>query len=203
MTKLTDKKRKEWQKWGNEEHIANERMMRRNIRHSNYNTEEKRAKVHEAGERGESYLFSDERRARLIEKFGYTEESINEAREAWIHGYKLGQKQCAKYRAIIEKYKPIFNEAEKIAQEVDVSDIVDGFPCGSAHLYLQNYAEVEDLYKALGFFNGDSSEPYKRRLPIKTPNHGQCIAYDERICRVVNEFLRSNGIFSSVHSWID
>ena len=184
--------------------------MQRNAGHPDYDTKEKREALHNANETGtgeQAYNFTEEGREKLCTRWGYTNEEIEAARTAWIAGYKASRKwyerEDVKQQAIIDKYAPIFKEASEIALAVDVSSIKDGFPCGSAHLYLQRYAEMEDLYNALGHFSDSSTEAYKRQLPIKMPSYSQCISYDEIICKEVNGFLRSKGIFAGVYSWID
>ncbi len=205
MEQLTTEKREQWHKWGKEAYKNTASMMRNNSHHKDYQTLEQREAVHDKST-DESYLFGASHIQRL-KTLGYTDESILEAKSAYKKGYESSRawyrKADEKQRAVIAKYQPIFDEAQKIAESVDVSDIRDGFPCGSAHLYLQHYAEAEDLYKALGHFESSSLEAFRRELPIKFPSYGQCIAFDERICAKVNEFLRSKGIFASVYSWID
>ena len=207
---LSPAKAKEWREWGKQAYKSCASMMRGNIHHTDYNTLEKREAIHDANERGEgqsAYNWTAQGRERLASRFGYTDTAIDEARAMWLEGYSASRKwykrEDAKMQAVIDRFMPIFEEASRIAHAVDVSDIKDGFPCGSAHLYLQRYAEHEDLRKALGHFGDSSTDAYKYELPIKYPVHGQCIAYDERICKVVNEFLRSKGVFAHTHSWID
>lgn len=50
---------------------------------------------------------------------------------------------------------------------------------------------------------GWGKDAYKYKLPIEFPVYGQCIAFDERICSKVSEFLRSKGVFAHTHTWID
>lgn len=203
---LSDKKIKEWYQWGKDYYRSTVRMMRNNSHHPDYDTPEKRElSLDNAIE--EHYNFSEKGRERLKSRFSYTDEDLDLAKDKLVAGFNASRKwyvkEDEKYQAILDKYRPIFEEAERIANAVDVSDIKDGFPCGSAHLYLQRYPEAEDLYKALGHFKTSSTEAYKRELPIKFPAYGQCISFDERICKEVNEFLRTRGVFASVHSWID
>ena len=207
---LSPAKAKEWREWGKDAYKSCARLMRSNSHHPDYDTREKREAVHDANEAGtgkSAHNFTEEGRARLQSRWGYTDSAIDEARDAWMNGYSASRKwykrEDAKQQAVLDRFMPIFTKASRIAHAVDVSDIKDGFPCGSAHLYLQKYAEHEDLYKALGHFNDKSTDAYKYQLPIKYPVHGQCIAYDERICKKVNEYLRTQGIFAHVHSYID
>lgn len=207
---LNEKRRKEWREAGKQAYKSCASMMRGNSHHKDYDTHEKREAIHEANSRGEgeyAWNFNDNGRERLRTRCGYTETAIDEAKALWIEGYKASRawyaREDAKQQAVLDRFKPIFDEASRIAHAVDVSDIRDGFPCGSVHLYLQKYAEREDLYKAIGHFNRDGSDMYKYKLPIDMPTYGQCIAFDERICRVVNEYLRSKGIFAHTHSWVD
>lgn len=201
-----EKKLKEWYGWGKDAYKSTANMMRNNSHHQDYDTHEKREAVHDTY--GDSYLLKDGGDERLRTRFGYSDDFIADCKEQFKKGYDSSRnwykKADAKYQAILDRYMPIFKEAEAIASAVDVSDIKDGFPCGSAHLYLQKYAEAEDLYEALGHFNGSrDTDAYKYRLPIKFPVYGQCIAFDERICKEVNEFLRSKGIFAHTNTWID
>ncbi|HDY66822.1 MAG TPA: hypothetical protein ENH85_03405 [Candidatus Scalindua sp.] len=207
---LTPAKAKEWRGWGKDAYKSCASMMRSNAGHPDYDTREKCETIHDENEAGKgqsAHHWTKEGRTRLRTRWGYSNEAIEQARTAWLDGYGASRKwyarEDAKQQIVIDKYVPIFNEASKIAHAVDVSDIKDGFPCGSVHLYLQRYAEAEDLYKALGHFDNSSVEAYKRKLPIKMPSYGQCISYDEKICAEVNEFLRSKGVFASVYSWID
>ena len=205
MLTLTPEKVKEWRTWGKDAYKSTTSVARGNSHHPDYDTPEKIEALHDIY--GDSYLLKDERIDALKTKWKYSEEAIKQALESFKAGYDASRKwyarEDAKQQAVIDAYSSIFDEASKIAQAVDVSDIKDGFPCGSAHLYLQQYPEAEDLYKALGHFSGSETETYKRKLPIKTPTYGQCISYDERICKEINEFLRSKGIFASVYSWVD
>ena len=210
MPILTDAKIKEWRDWGKQAYKSTASMMRSNSHHPNYDTREKCEAIHDENAKGEGREGSQwnaNGSERLRTRFGYSDKAIEQARTAWLDGYNASRKwyarEDAKQQAIIDGYAPIFDEASKIAHSVDISDIKDGFPCGSAHLYLQQYAEAEDLHKALGHFSSSSTENYKRKLPIKMPAYGQCISFDELICKKVNEFLRSKGIFASVYSWID
>lgn len=205
MKTITDKKLKEWYQWGKDAYKSTASMMKGNSSHPDYNTVEKREAVHDRY--GESYLLSDSRKETLKLKWKYTDEDVKLALEQFVKGYESSRawykKADAKYQLVIDRYMPIFNEATEVAKSVDVSDIQDGFPCGSAHLYLQKYPEAEDLYDALGHFSGDKSDAYKYKLPIEFPVYGQCIAFDERICSKVSEFLRSKGVFAHTHTWID
>lgn len=164
------KKLKEWYQWGKDAYKSTAKMMQNNSRHPDYDSKEKRDAIHDKF--GESYLLEDKGDQRLIEKFGYTPEFILECKEEFRKGYASSRawyaKADKKYQAILDSYKPIFEEAEKIAHAVDVSDIRDGFPCGSCHLYLQKYPETEALREALAHFNGSrSTDAYKYSLPIK------------------------------------
>lgn len=203
--KLETKKAKEWREWGKDAFKSSRNMMKTNCKHPDYDTEEKREAKHDIYDG--SYMLTPEHAERLRTRFNYDNEMIAEATQLFIEGYDASRawykKNDAKQQEIIDKYMPIFKEAEKIASEVDISDLKDGFPCGSAHLYLQHYPEAEELYKALGHFSTSKTDVYKYELPIKMPCYGQCISFDERICKIVNEFLRSKGIFASVYSWID
>ena len=207
MKILTELKRKEWYQWGKEAYKSSMNMMRSNAKHPDYDTKEKREAMHDIY--SDSHLLKDERKNALREKWGYSDEAIAEAMQLFKDGYNASRawykKADAKMQAVIDEYKAIWKEAEKVAKNTDVSDIKDGFPCGSAHLYLDNYPEGEELRKALGHFSTSVSDSsaYKYRLPIKMPSYGQCVAFDERICGKVREFLRSKAIFANIHSWID
>ncbi|MEB3215566.1 MAG: hypothetical protein VKN72_04785 [Nostocales cyanobacterium 94392] len=203
---ITDKKIKEWRKWGKEAYASTDKMMRFNHHHPDYQTQEQRDAIHDNF--GDSYLLGEERKKVLLTKWEYTEEDYQKAITAFKDGYnasrKWYQKADKKFQAIIDKYTPIFKEAEELAKNVDVSNIKDGFPCGSAHLYLQDYPEAGELRKALGHFSSSyKTAPYKYMLPIKMPAYGQCITFDERVCQAVKEFLAKNGIFTSMYSWVD
>lgn len=202
---LTPTKAKEWYKWGKEGFRSTRANVLRNSHHPDYSTPEKIKEFYDRY--GDSYMLSPEREERLKEKFGYTSEDVQQAfklfKDAFNSSRNWYEKADRKYKAVLDKYRPIFDKAEVRAKMVDVSDIKDGFPCGSAHLVLQRYAEVEDLSKALAHFSDTDVEHYKYRLPIKFPTYGQCVAFDERICEVVKNFLREYGIFTRVYTWID
>lgn len=205
MQSLSDKKRKEWRQWGKDAYKSTARMMRTNSHHPDYDTPEKREAVH--NRYGDSYLLGEERREVLKTKWGYSDNAITDALLQFKDGYDASRKwyerEDKKMQAIIDEYRPLFDEAEKLANSVDVSDIHDGFPCGSAHLYL-DYAERETpLGKALAHFNDGSTTAYKYALPIKIPFYGQCVSYDERICSVVADFLRPKGVMACSYTWID
>jgi hypothetical protein len=199
------KKIKEWREWGKEAFKSARNMAKNNHRHPDYDTPEKVEKLHD--NYGDSYMLKPERHEDLKKRFGYTDEDISKAMQLFKDGYNASRqwykKNDMKFQEIIDEYKPIWDEAQKIANECDVSDISDGFPCGSAHLYLDNYPEGEQLRKAIGHFNDRGTDAYKYILPIKMPSYGQCIRFDERICEEVREYLRSKGIFALIHSWID
>lgn len=208
MSTLPEEKRKEWYDEGKKSYKATSSMLRANARNRLYDTEEKRNAIHDERERGEGmFLFDEKHRERLRTKWGYTEEMIEEARKAHGEGYaasRLWYKGAdAKHRAILDSYRPIFEEAEKIAAGVDVSDIRDGFPCGSAHVYLGSSQRKEPLGKALAHFSSYSTPQYKYEIPIHLPSYGQCIRFYERICEAVEKSLRGNGIDAQVYSWID
>lgn len=200
-----NKKLKEWYQFGKDAYKSVSRMMKNNISHPDYNTIEKREVIHDKYD--ESYMLKDERDYGLINQFGYTPELIKKCKAEFRKGYDASRawykKADEKYQKVLDKYMPIFKQAEEYAKSVDVSDIKDGFPCGSAHLYLQQYAEGEELRKAIGHFATSEGEQYKYAIPVKMPSYGQCIAFDERICSKVNEFLREKGIFCHTHSWVD
>ena len=150
---------------------------------------------------------------RLLKQFGYTPETLEERaevyHEAFWSSWRWWEVKIVEDEAVMVKYKKIFDEAEAIAKEVDVSDIQDGFPCGSALVYLKPEAKDTDLGKALRRqFDGDSYSAKvchwsAYQLPIKIPNYGQCMSFDERICEKVAEFLNSKNIPTGVYSMID
>ena len=161
----------------------------------------------------ELYQHNNDQSERLKNQFGYTDEKLKERaeiyHEAFWGSWNWWQNQLVKNENVMAKYKPIFDEAEKIAENVDVSDIEDGFPCGFASLYLKAEAKNTDLGKVLrSQYHGDS---YSAKvwhlsafaLPIKMPTHGQCMAFSERICEKVAEFLNSKDIPTGVYSYID
>lgn len=205
---LDAKKIKEWHKWGKEFYKSTVSMIKHNSHHPDYNTPEKiKSAIDKAIDN--HYNFTKTGKERLKTKWNYTDEDMEVAKKALIDGFnasrKWYEKADKKFQKVIDEYKPTWEEAERLANSTDVSDIKDGFPCGSAHLYLDNYPEGEELRKALGHFANNSSDTpiWKYRLPIKMPSYGQCIEFDERICGKVREFLRQHGIFTNIHSWID
>jgi hypothetical protein len=203
---INEKKIAEWRKWGKEAYKSSRNMAKTNSHHPDYNTPEKVEALYDRY--GDSYMITDKWIEKLKSpKWNYTDEDVSKAFEAFKDGYNSSRqwykKNDVKFQTVINNYKPIIEVAEQFARSVDVSDIKDGFPCGSAHLYIQNCGEMEELRKAVGHFATSESEVYKYRLPIKLPRYGQCINYDERICKEVSDFLRSNGIFVNTYSWID
>jgi hypothetical protein len=204
---LNDKKLKEWHTSGKDAYRSTSSMMRTNSGHPHYDTLEKRESVHDNNEKEGGYMFTADGRQRLVAKFGYTPEQVDTCLKEWIKGYKGSRawyvKADAKHKAVLDSYAPIFKRAQEVAESVDVSDIRDGFPCGSAHLYLEYRERDTPLGKALSHFNRSGSPQYEYTLPIKMPNYGQCVAFDERICHKVQEFLRANGVLAHTYSWID
>ncbi len=184
--------------------------MKSNSHHPDYDTAEKRETMLDNAV-AKHHNFTENGKTRLKEKWSYTNEDIQLAQKALEDGFntsrKWYKKANAKYQAIIDKYLPIFKEAEAVAKAVDVSDIKDGFPCGSAHLYLDEYPEDEELRRALGHFTSSTSDSpqwkYQLDKIIKMPSYGQCVSFDERICEQVRTFLRTKGIFVNIHSYID
>ncbi len=156
---------------------------------------------------------TEDRKERLKSQFGYTDKILEERaevyHEAFWSSWKWWEAKMVEDNRTMTKYQKIFQEAEAIAKGVDVLDIKDGFPCGSALLYLKPEAKDTDLGKALRRqFDGDSYSAkvchwsaYK--LPIKIPRYGQCMSFDERICERVAEFLNSKNIPTGVYSMID
>ena len=203
---ITEKKQKEWRDWGKEYYKSTINMIRNNYSHPDYNTPKKiEISLNKAID--EHYNFTENGITRLKTRWNYTDEDIAEAKKLLTEGYSASRdwykKADVKMQAIIDKYTPLFKKAEEVAKNVDVSDIKDGFPCGGAHLYLDNYPEAEDLRKALGHFSTSKTDEYKYKIPVKMPAYGQCVAYDDRICGKVKEFLRSCGIFTNTYSYID
>lgn len=201
---MTDAKKEEWYQWGKDGYKSNASMMKTNCHHPDYDTLEKREAQHD------TYRGWQLEPERLTKQFKYTKDDIAEAAKQYRAGYDVSRKWYKKadkkYQIVIDKYQPIFTEVEEALKLVDVSDISDGFPCGSAHLYLQYYGEGEDLYQALGHFNGgkSSTEAYTRKLPIKFPPiNAQCVRFEERYCKIATELLRAKGVFASTYSWID
>ena len=151
--------------------------------------------------------------ARLKAQFRYTDKSLEERaeiyHEAFWQSYNWWQNKLIENDGVMAKYNPIFREAEALAQSVDVSDIKDGFPCGSATLYLKAEAKNTPLGKVLrSQYSGDSYSAKvchgsAYRIPVKIPSYGQCIEFDKRICDKVAEFLNSKGIPTGVYSYID
>lgn len=156
---------------------------------------------------------SPETKARLINRFGYTPEMLEDRakiyHEAFWSSWKWWEQKILEDQATMAKYAKIFKQAEELAKVVDVSDLKDGFPCGMAVLYLKPEAKDTDLGKALRRqYDGDSYSAkichwsaYK--LPIKIPNYGQCMSFDERVCGKVAEFLTLKDIPTGVYSIID
>ena len=145
---------------------------------------------------------------RLMSQFNYTEEQYNQImdfyNECFWKEFNYWQKRFNEAESVIEKYNPIFKEAEKVAKKVNVSDIHDGFPCGQAHLYLDPSRKDTELGKALALINSDSdSDPYTYELPITLPSYGQCVSFDEKICEKVKDFLKEKGIPALVDIFID
>lgn len=144
---------------------------------------------------------------RLVKQFKYTLEQVDQVlgiyNEAFWKSFRFWQDKKMKIDATIKEYEPIFKEAEEIAKKVDVSDISDGFPCGWVHLYLLPEAQKTELGKALKTLSDAETPIYQYKLPVKTPSYGQCIAFDERICKVVADFLNSKGIPTGTYQVID
>ena len=143
---------------------------------------------------------------RLINQFNYSSEQadqiINHYNTQFWRGYEYYNNRRQIENLKMQKYLTIFEEAEKFAKTVDVSEIQDGFPCGSVHLYLApgTNKELERLLKSQ---NDGSTIAYKLKLPIKMPSYGQCIEYSRKLCEEVQKFLQNKNIQTLTHSWID
>jgi hypothetical protein len=156
---------------------------------------------------------SPEKQARLIKQFSYDAEMLKERaevyHEAFWSSWSWWNNKLIEIKGVMAKYKPIFKEAEEVAKKVNVSDIKDGFPCGMAILYLEAEQKDSDLGKALRLMSNCDSYSAKvchwsaYKLPIKMPNYGQCMSFDERVCGEVAEWLKSKGIQAGVYSMID
>jgi len=153
------------------------------------------------------------RTERLKSKFGYTDEMLEHRagvyHEAFWPSWTWWNNKLLEMDLVMAKYKPIFKEAEEFAKKVDVSDIQDGFPCGMAVLYLKPEAKNTDLGKTLRLMSDNDSYSAKvchwsaYKLPIRLPNYGQCMTFDERVCEATAEFLNSKGINAGVYTMID
>ncbi len=156
---------------------------------------------------------NEQRKERLKNQFGYTDETLKERaeiyHEAFWSSWKWWNNKMLEIDTVMAKYKPIFQEAEEVAKKVDVSDIKDGFPCGMALLYLKPEAKKTDLGKALRLMSNSDSYSAKvchwsaYQLPVRIPTYGQCMTFYTRICGEVAEFLDSKGIPTGVYSMID
>ncbi len=156
---------------------------------------------------------NEERKERLKNQFGYTNETLKERaeiyHEAFWSSWKWWNNKMLEIERVMARYKPIFQEAEEVAKKVDVSDIEDGFPCGMAVLYLKPEAKDTDLGKALrslyhgGSYSAKVCHWSAYKLPIQIPTYGQCMTFDERVCGEVAKFLNSKGIPTGVYSMID
>ena len=143
---------------------------------------------------------------RLIKQFNYDTKQadyiINYFNTEFWRGYEYWQNKKQMLDNQLAKYKPILNEAEEYAKTIDVSDIKDGFPCGDVILYAEPRSKLAKLLK--NYADSNTSTPaFKYKLPLKLPFYGQCISFDERICKKVKEFLCSKGINCLTYSWID
>jgi len=143
---------------------------------------------------------------RLIKQFDYSPEQadymFNYYNTEFWRGYEYWKNRKEKEDLKMKKYNVIFKEAEEYAKTIDVSDIKDGFPCGSAFLYLAPNTDKE-LEKLLKSKNDGSSDPFQLYLHLKMPSYGQCISFYERLCSKTKEFLSQKGIETLVYSWID
>jgi len=199
---LTDKKLKDFHTWG-----------KNDAKHYVLN----KAQEVERGFKNETEYYLSCKKSyaptRLKTHFNYSDEDVKQAMEHYHEGFYSGfnwwSNKKEQVDSVLQKYEPIFKEAEKIAFNVDVSDIQDGFPCGSVDIYLKPEGRDSDLGKALRTLYGGDSYSAKvcswsaYALPVKMPSHGQCMRFDERVCEKVVEFLESKGIPTATHSWID
>ena len=159
-----------------------------------------------------SCLFG-EKGTRLQERFNYsvedTDEALNFYNTAFWRGYEEWQRKKDSLDKVLLEHKEVFEEAEKIAKNVDVSDIRDGFPCGGGIVYLSSEAQKTELGKTLRVLSKNDSYSAKvcpqwtYRIPIKIPSYGQCVSFDERICKKVADFLTSKNIPCRVYTYID
>jgi len=146
---------------------------------------------------------------RLMTQFNYSEQQydaiINWYNTNFWRGYEYWNKQAQKHSLTMLKYKDLFDRATEFGNNIDVSDIVDGFPCGYGHLYLAEKHHNEDIGKAVAFYNNASdSSVYKYALKLYfTTIKGQSISYENRVLPMVQKFLLDNGLETYVHTWID
>lgn len=198
---LTDKKIKEFKSWA-----------RNSAKSYVLNDREDRQDIKEYFKSCVSSIFG-KNGIRLQERFNYSVEEMNEAlnfyNTAFWRGYEWWQRKKDALDKVLLNHKEIFEEAEKIAKNVDVSDIEDTFPCGGGIVYLSPEARKTDLGKALrvlsknGSYSARTLPQWAYKVPVKIPQYGQCVSFDERICRKVAEFLTSKNIPCQVYTYID
>lgn len=204
---LTQEKGEEWYKWGKEAYKSASRLARGNYRHPDYDTKEKVEAMHDRY--NDSHMLTAKRAEVLRDKYSYTPEMIEEAHVAYKAGYDSSRawykKADMKHQKVLDSYAPLFKQAEEVARNVDVSDIRDGFPCGGTVIYLDYACRDTDLGKTLAHFNDSSSSSpqWKYKINIKTPSHGQCVSFGERVDGEVVKFLRQHNVLANVYSYID
>ena len=121
--------------------------------------------------------------------------------------FDLQNKARAKAQTVYNKYQPLLEEVNELLAKLDLSHIPDGFPCGSAFVYLtEPKHELAQAIKIL--FNSDVSNdksvnPFKHKLPLKFQSVGQCIDYERKQCDIAQAFLTDHDLPVATYSWLD
>ena len=120
--------------------------------------------------------------------------------------YKVQLTKFEKAKKVVAKYQPLIDEAQKLVDSIDLSDLHDGFPCGSAFVYLELTHELGEAIRQLNGGSGRShwsEKIYDAKFPVKYNHHFQCIDFDRRISDRLECFLRDRGLPAKTYSYID
>lgn len=139
-----------------------------------------------------------------------TEEKAQEIRELYFDklksSYKIQLTKFEKAKKVIAKYQPLIDEVQALVDSIDLSDLHDGFPCGSAFVYLELTHELGQALRQIRGGSGRShwsEKIYDAKFPVDYRHHFQCIDFDRRISDRVECFLRDRGLPAKTYSYID
>ena len=120
--------------------------------------------------------------------------------------YKVQLAKFEKAKKVVEKYQPLIDEAQKLVDSIDLSDLNDGFPCGSAFVYLELTHELGQALRQLKGGNGRShwsEKIFDAQFPVRYNHNCQCIDFDRRLSDRLECFLRDKGLPAKTYSYID
>ena len=127
-------------------------------------------------------------------------------KDSMYSSFEAQKKIMDKAEKVIVKYQSLIDEAQKVVDKVDLSNIEDGFPCGDAFVYIELDHEIGRALRTLNGGNGKNhwvEKIFAAQFPVKYQGKGQCIDFIRKQCNALESFLRDNGIPAKTYSWID